>query len=99
MANDKNIIELKNITVAFDGEKVLDNFSLSIKDKEFVTLLGASGCGKTTTLRVIGGFTEPESGEVFFDGKKINGIPPYRRPVNTIFQRYALSRTIMSMTI
>lgn len=84
------IIELKNITVAFDGEKVLDDLSLSIRDGEFVTLLGASGCGKTTTLRIIAGFLEGDAGDVFFDGKKINGLPPYKRPVNTIFQRYAL---------
>ena len=65
----KNIIELKNITVEFDGEKVLDNLNLSIKDKEFVTLLGQSGCGKTTTLRIIAGFILPQTGDVFFDGK------------------------------
>ena len=63
--NQKNIIELKNITVEFDGEKVLDNLNLSIKDKEFVTLLGQSGCGKTTTLRIIAGFIQPQSGDVF----------------------------------
>ena len=85
-----NIIELKNITVEFDGEKVLDNLNLSIKDKEFVTLLGQSGCGKTTTLRIIAGFIQPQTGDVFFDGKSEKGIPPYKRPVNTVFQRYAL---------
>lgn len=85
-----NIIELKNITVAFDGEKVLDDMSLSIKDGEFVTLLGSSGCGKTTTLRIIAGFLEPDAGEVFFDSKNMNGVPAYKREVNTIFQRYAL---------
>ena len=90
MAENKYIIELTNVSVAFDGEKVLDNFSLSIKDKEFVTLLGASGCGKTTTLRTIAGFIEPQSGDVFFDSKNVTGVPPYKRPVNTIFQRYAL---------
>ncbi len=88
--NQKNIIELKNITVEFDGEKVLDDLSLSIKDKEFVTLLGQSGCGKTTTLRIIAGFIQPQTGDVFFDGKSENGTPPYKRPVNTVFQRYAL---------
>ena len=88
---EKNtIIELKNITVEFDGEKVLDDMSLSIKDGEFVTFLGSSGCGKTTTLRLIAGFLEPDSGEVFFDGKNMRGVPPYKREVNTIFQRYAL---------
>ncbi len=86
----KNIIELKNITVAFDGETVLDDMSLSIRNGEFVTFLGASGCGKTTTLRIIAGFIEPNAGDVFFDGEKINGIPAYKRPVNTIFQKYAL---------
>ena len=91
MVNEKkNIIELKNITMSFDGETVLDNLNLSVKDGEFVTFLGASGCGKTTTLRIIAGFLEPDSGDVFFDGQRINGVPPYKRPVNTIFQRYAL---------
>ena len=85
-----NIIELKNITVSFDDEKVLDDISLSISDKEFVTLLGPSGCGKTTTLRIIAGFLEPDSGDVFFDGQKINTLPANKRNVNTIFQRYAL---------
>ena len=85
-----NIVELKNITVTFDGEKILDDLNLSIVDGEFVTLLGASGCGKTTTLRLIAGFLEPDSGEVFFDSKNMNGVPAYKREVNTIFQRYAL---------
>ena len=76
--------------VSFDGERVLDDFSLSIKDSEFVTLLGSSGCGKTTTLRLIAGFLQPDEGNVLFDGEVINGVPPYKRPVNTIFQRYAL---------
>ncbi|MBQ4353290.1 MAG: ABC transporter ATP-binding protein [Clostridia bacterium] len=86
----KNIVELKNITVAFDGEKILDDLSLSIGDGEFVTLLGSSGCGKTTTLRIIAGFLEPDAGEVFFDSKSMNGVPAHKREVNTIFQRYAL---------
>lgn len=86
----ENIIQLENVSVAFDGEKVLDNLSLSIKDKEFVTLLGPSGCGKTTTLRIIAGFIEPDSGNLYFDEKRINDIPPYKRQVNTVFQRYAL---------
>ena len=85
-----NIIELQNIVVSFDGERVLDDFSLCIKDSEFVTLLGSSGCGKTTTLRLIAGFLQPDSGNVLFDGVKVNGVAPYKRPVNTIFQRYAL---------
>ena len=88
--NDKNILELKDISVSFDGETILDKLNLSIKDGEFVTFLGASGCGKTTTLRVIAGFISPDSGDVFFDGKRINDLPPYKRQGNTIFQRYAL---------
>lgn len=87
---EKKIITLKDIVVSFDGEKVLDNINLSIADGEFVTLLGPSGCGKTTTLRIIGGFVIPDSGDVFFDGKRINDLPAYKRRVNTIFQRYAL---------
>jgi len=86
----KNIIELKNISIAFDGDQVLDNLNLDIRDGEFITFLGPSGCGKTTTLRIIGGFVEPDSGDVLFDSKKINGVPAYKRQVNTIFQRYAL---------
>ena len=86
----ENIVELKNISVAFDGEQVLDGLNLEIKDKEFITLLGPSGCGKTTTLRLIAGFLEPDSGDVLFGGEKINGVPAYKRQVNTIFQRYAM---------
>lgn len=86
----ENIVELKNISVAFDGEQILDGLNLGIKDKEFITLLGPSGCGKTTTLRLIAGFLDPDSGDVLFEGKKINGVPAYKRQVNTIFQRYAL---------
>ena len=89
MQNNK-IIELKNISVVFDGETVLNNLCLEIADKEFITLLGPSGCGKTTTLRIIAGFVEPDTGDVLFDGKKINGVPAFKRQVNTIFQRYAL---------
>jgi len=86
----QNIVSMKDINVAFDGETILNNISLDIKDKEFVTLLGPSGCGKTTTLRIIGGFITPDSGTVSFDGKVINDVPPYKRNVNTVFQRYAL---------
>ena len=86
----QNIIELKDIYVAFDGEQVLNGLNLSIKDKEFITLLGPSGCGKTTTLRILAGFLDADKGDVFFEGKKINGVPAYKRQVNTIFQRYAL---------
>ena len=89
MANSE-IVRLENIHKEFDGETVLDNINLSIRDKEFVTLLGPSGCGKTTTLRIIAGFETPTSGNVFFFGEKINDVPPYKREVNTVFQRYAL---------
>ena len=81
---------MRGVSKAFDGETILDNISLDIHDKEFVTLLGPSGCGKTTTLRIIGGFESPDSGEVFFDGQEISDLPPYRRLVNTVFQKYAL---------
>ncbi len=84
------IIDLKNISVSFDGQQILKDLNLYIRDGEFITLLGPSGCGKTTTLRIIAGFLEPDSGEVVFEGKTINGVPAYKRQVNTIFQRYAL---------
>ena len=84
------IIKLKNISMSFDDEQIIDNMSLYIRDKEFITFLGPSGCGKTTTLRIIAGFLQPDSGEVIFDGKVINELPPHKRQVNTIFQRYAL---------
>ena len=88
---DNNIIiSLKDIVVDFDGENILNGLSLDIHDKEFVTLLGPSGCGKTTTLRIIGGFQTPKSGSVFFDGKDIANLPPYKREVNTVFQKYAM---------
>lgn len=88
---DKNkIIELKNITMNYEGEQVLKGINLDIHDKEFVTLLGPSGCGKTTTLRIVGGFITPDSGDVIFGGKRVNDVPPYKRPVNTVFQKYAL---------
>ncbi len=85
-----NIVELKNISVAFGQERVLNQLNLSIKDGEFVTLLGPSGCGKTTTLRIIAGFVTPDEGDVLFDGKSIKETPAHKRQVNTIFQRYAL---------
>ncbi len=88
--DNKIIVSLKDIVVDFDGETILDGLSLDIHDKEFVTLLGPSGCGKTTTLRIIGGFQSPKSGSVFFDGKEISDLPPYKREVNTVFQKYAL---------
>ncbi len=84
------IVELKNISKSFDGESVLSDVSLYINDKEFITLLGPSGCGKTTTLRIIGGFETPDEGDVCFEGVRINDVPPYKRHVNTVFQKYAL---------
>jgi len=86
----KELIRLSNCSMAFDDEIVLKNLNLYINDKEFLTLLGPSGCGKTTTLRIIGGFTTPSSGDVFFDGVRINDVPPYQRQINTVFQKYAL---------
>ena len=88
---EKNaIIDLKNISVTFENNQILKNLNLYIRDKEFITFLGPSGCGKTTTLRIIAGFIEPDEGDVIFEGKKINGVPPHKRQVNTVFQRYAL---------
>ena len=84
------IIDLKNISVSYDGEPILKDLNLYIRDKEFITFLGPSGCGKTTTLRVIAGFIEPDGGDVIFYNKRINGVPPHKRQVNTVFQRYAL---------
>ena len=86
----KKIIELKSISKSFDGEPVLDSISLDIHDNEFITLLGPSGCGKTTTLRIIGGFETPDEGDVIFMGERINDVPPHKRHVNTVFQKYAL---------
>ena len=86
----KKLIELKNINKSFGDNKVIDNLNLYINENEFITLLGPSGCGKTTTLRIIGGFEEPTSGDIILDGVKINDIPAYQRPINTVFQRYAL---------
>ena len=86
----KELIRLTNVSMTFDGETVLDNMNIYFNDKEFLTLLGPSGCGKTTTLRIIGGFLVPTSGDVYFDGVRINDAPPYKRKVNTVFQKYAL---------
>lgn len=86
----KELIRLTDCVVKYDDEVVLDRLNLYINDKEFLTLLGPSGCGKTTTLRIIGGFQKPTSGDVFFDGKRINDLPPHKRKVNTVFQKYAL---------
>ena len=98
MNHEKNIIELKNITVRFDGETVLDNLNLTIRDGEFVTLLGSSGCGKTTTLRIIAGFLEPDEGEVFFDSKNMNGVPAHKRGSTPFFSATPCSRTTTFMT-
>ena len=86
----KELIRLKDVTMKFDGETVLDNVNIYFNDKEFLTLLGPSGCGKTTLLRIIGGFQTPTEGDVFFDGVRINDVPPHKRQVNTVFQKYAL---------
>ena len=86
----KKIIELRGVSKSFDGELVLDHIDLDIYDNEFLTLLGPSGCGKTTTLRIIGGFETADEGEVIFMGEEISGVPPHKRNVNTVFQRYAL---------
>ena len=88
MSNE--LIRLRDLCMAFDDEPVLDHINLYINDKEFLTLLGPSGCGKTTTLRIIGGFATPTSGDVLFDGVRINDVPPYQRQINTVFQKYAL---------
>ncbi len=85
-----NIVSLNDVVVSFDNQTVLNNINLDIRDKEFVTLLGPSGCGKTTTLRIIGGFLQPDSGNIMFEGKMITNLPPYKRNVNTVFQKYAL---------
>jgi len=84
------LIELRNIEKSFGDHEVLSGIDLYIRENEFITLLGPSGCGKTTTLRLIGGFDSPDTGDVLFDGRRINEIPPHRRSVNTVFQRYAL---------
>ena len=86
----KKVNELRNVTKQFDGETVLDSINLDIYDNEFLTLLGPSGCGKTTTLRMIGGFETPDQGDILFLGERINDIPPHKRNINTVFQRYAL---------
>ena len=89
-SNDDYIIELKNVTKIFDGETVIDKLNLKIKKGEFVTLLGPSGCGKSTTLRMIAGFETPDSGDILLNGHDLTSFPPYKRPINTVFQHYAL---------
>ncbi|MBD5518953.1 MAG: ABC transporter ATP-binding protein [Lachnospiraceae bacterium] len=86
----KELIQLIDISKSFDGQMVLDELNLSIHENEFVTLLGPSGCGKTTTLRILGGFANPDKGSVIFDGKDITHVPPNKRQLNTVFQKYAL---------
>ena len=86
----KELIRLKDCVVTYDDNVVLDHINLYINDKEFLTLLGPSGCGKTTTLRIIGGFLSPTSGDLLFDGVRMNDVPPHKRAVNTVFQKYAL---------
>ena len=86
----KKLIELKNLTKNFDEQQVLKGIDLNIYENEFLTLLGPSGCGKTTTLRIIAGFEEPNGGEVIFDEVDISKVPPYKREINTVFQKYAL---------
>ncbi len=84
------IIDLKNISKEYDGVEVLQDINLYIRKNEFLTLLGPSGCGKTTTLRIIGGFEQPTTGDLIFEGKRINDVPPFKRQINTVFQKYAL---------
>ena len=84
------LIELKNLTKNFDDQQVLRGINLDIHENEFLTLLGPSGCGKTTTLRIIAGFEEPSGGEGLFNGIEISKLPPYKREINTVFQKYAL---------
>lgn len=86
----QNIIDLVNISKAYDGIAVLKNINLYIKKNEFLTLLGPSGCGKTTTLRIIGGFEQPSEGQILFEGTDITSLPPFKRKINTVFQKYAL---------
>ena len=86
----KELIRLRGCSMVFDDVTVLDDINLYINDSEFLTLLGPSGCGKTTTLRIIGGFQTPTSGDILFDGVRINDVPPHKRTINTVFQKYAL---------
>ena len=86
----KKIVQLIDVAKSFDGEIILDHINLDVHEKEFITLLGPSGCGKTTTLRIIAGFVTPDTGDVLFESAKINDLPPHKRQVNTVFQKYAL---------
>ena len=85
-----HLIEFQNVYKQFDTTEALNNINLYIDSNEFVTLLGPSGCGKSTLLRIIAGFEEPTEGKVFFEGKDLLSVPPYKRPINTVFQKYAL---------
>ena len=86
----KKLVDLQNISKSFDGELIIDDLNLYIRENEFLTLLGPSGCGKTTTLRILGGFETPDTGKVIFEGTDITKLPPNKRPLNTVFQKYAL---------
>ena len=87
---NKKLIDLQHITKSFDGQMILDDLNLYIRENEFLTLLGPSGCGKTTTLRILGGFETPDRGHVIFDAQDITKLPPNKRQLNTVFQKYAL---------
>ena len=87
---EQAILNLEHLSKSFDGKKILDDLSIDIGKNEFVTLLGPSGCGKTTTLRMIGGFIMPDEGRVIFEGKDITALPPDKRHINTVFQKYSL---------
>ena len=86
----QKLLELRDVSKTFDTTEALKNIDLYVRKNEFITLLGPSGCGKTTILRIIGGFEQPTTGKIFFEDKDITDIPPYRRKVNTVFQRYSL---------
>ena len=92
---DEIIVELKSVSKVYDETVALDGINLYIRKNEFVTLLGPSGCGKTTTLRLIGGFEQPTDGTILFEGRDVTDVPPYKRRVNTVFQRYLCSPTSM----
>ena len=94
MIEDTHLIELKGVSRTFDETPALKNINLYIRKREFVTLLGPSGCGKTTMLRIIGGFEHADEGQVLFEGKDIASIPPYKRRINTVFQKYALFKPL-----
>ena len=90
MEKEEKIIELIGVEKVFDGEQAVENMNLYVRKGEFITLLGPSGCGKSTTLRMIAGFEMPTKGQILLNGKDITNLPPYERPINTVFQRYAL---------